>query len=245
MLAGENRVLMAPLLADPGTRYEYGINTDWLGKVVEAASGSTLDAYVAEHITGPLGRDRDGVPDGRAPARRTPTPVHLKGEDGAWERLRHRPAPGPGVLGRRSRPALHAARLLEVPAHAARRRHLARRRAPSSLRQHRPTRAFRNQIGDIDFPPAISTADPGVQACDFNAGPGWKWGYGLLLNTDDLPGMRRAYSGAWAGLLNTHFWVDRTTGVTGAIYTQFLPFVTPEAFGMYQDFERALYASLG
>jgi hypothetical protein len=56
--------------------------------------------------------------------------------------------------------------------------------------------------------------------------------------------MRRAYSGAWAGLLNTHFWVDRTTGVTGAIYTQFLPFVTPEAFGMYQDFERALYASI-
>ena len=79
---------------------------------------------------------------------------------------------------------------------------------------------------------------------DFNAGPGYKWGYGLLLNTEDVPGMRRAGSGAWAGLLNTHFWVDRTTGVTGAIYTQFLPFVTPEAFGMYQDFERALYASL-
>jgi hypothetical protein len=32
--------------------------------------------------------------------------------------------------------------------------------------------------------------------------------------------------------------------VTGAIYTQFLPFVTPEAMQMYQDFERALYASL-
>jgi methyl acetate hydrolase len=32
--------------------------------------------------------------------------------------------------------------------------------------------------------------------------------------------------------------------VTGAIYTQFLPFVTPEAIKMYEDFERALYASL-
>jgi len=70
-------------------------------------------------------------------------------------------------------------------------------------------------------------------------------GYGLLLNTADAPGRRRAGSGAWAGLLNIHFWVDRTAGVTGAIYTQFLPFVPPEAMTMYEDFESALYASLG
>ena len=95
----------------------------------------------------------------------------------------------------------------------------------------------------LDFPAAIPTSDPAA-TCDFSAGPGFKWGYGLLLNTADLPGMRRAWSGAWAGLCNTHFWVDRTTGVTGAIYSNFLPFVTPEAMTMYQDFERALYASL-
>ena len=66
----------------------------------------------------------------------------------------------------------------------------------------------------------------------------------MLLNTADLPGMRRAWSGAWAGLCNTQFWVDRTSGVCGSIYSNFLPFVTPEAGTMYQDFERALYASL-
>ena len=76
----------------------------------------------------------------------------------------------------------------------------------------------------------------------FRPGPGYKWGYGLLLNTHDIPGMRRAGSGAWAGLLNTHFWVDPSAGVTGAIYTQFLPFVTPEAYQVYVDFEKALYA---
>ena len=51
-------------------------------------------------------------------------------------------------------------------------------------------------------------------------------------------------SGAWAGLLNTHFWVDPTSGTTGAIYTQFLPFVPEESMTMYADFERALYAAL-
>ncbi len=75
------------------------------------------------------------------------------------------------------------------------------------------------------------------------AEPGFKWGYGLLLNTDDIEGARRAGTGAWAGLLNTHFWVDRTAGITGAIYSQFLPFVTPPALQMYQEFEAALYAS--
>ena len=71
-----------------------------------------------------------------------------------------------------------------------------------------------------------------------------KWGYGLLLNTADVPGMRRAGSGSWAGLRNTHFWIDPATGVCGSVYSNFLPFVTPEAFALYNDFERALYASL-
>ena len=39
--------------------------------------------------------------------------------------------------------------------------------------------------------------------------------------------MRRAGSGAWAGLCNTHFWIDRTTGIAASIYSNFLPFVPP------------------
>jgi methyl acetate hydrolase len=38
--------------------------------------------------------------------------------------------------------------------------------------------------------------------------------------------------------------VDRTTGVTGAIYSQFLPFIPPEALQLYADVETALYATL-
>ena len=91
--------------------------------------------------------------------------------------------------------------------------------------------AFTNQIGDLDFPEYIGTGDPATTH-ELALGPGYKWGWGLLLNTQDVPGHRRAGSGAWAGLLNTHFWIDPAAGVTGAIYTQFLPFVTPEALQM-------------
>jgi len=102
--------------------------------------------------------------------------------------------------------------------------------------------AFTNQIGDLDFPAEIPTADP-ASAYTFAAGPGCKWGYGLLLNTTDIPGMRRAYSGAWAGLFNTHFWVDPASGVCGSIYSNFVPFGPPEALELYANFERAVYAS--
>lgn len=44
-----------PLLADPGTTFIYGSNTDWLGKVVEAASGLPLNEYLEGNVAGPLG----------------------------------------------------------------------------------------------------------------------------------------------------------------------------------------------
>jgi CubicO group peptidase (beta-lactamase class C family) len=71
-----------------------------------------------------------------------------------------------------------------------------------------------------------------------------KWGLGLLLNTEQQPGMRAVGSGSWAGIFNSHYWIDRTNGITASIYTQFMPFVEPRAMRVYQDFERALYATL-
>ncbi|SDH15101.1 Beta-lactamase [Pseudonocardia oroxyli] len=58
VLSGSEVIFTAPMVAEPGSQYVYGINTDWLGKVVEAASGDTLDVAVKEGITGPLGMDR-------------------------------------------------------------------------------------------------------------------------------------------------------------------------------------------
>src|SRR6266545_5495090 len=37
--------LSAPLVFDPGDRWEYGVSTDWVGRVVEEASGQSLEAY--------------------------------------------------------------------------------------------------------------------------------------------------------------------------------------------------------
>ena len=238
VLSGSNDVFTAPLVADPGSRLEYGINTDWLGKVVEAASGKTLDVVVKEGITDPLGMTQTAFRMTDA-QRANSVPVHLRNEDSSWApseiELNQEPEYWAGGHGLHSTP----------------RDYLKFQRAllgngtfdgVKILESSTVDAAFTNQIGDLDFPPEIPTAEPATTDA-FNAGPGHKWGYGLLLNTEDVPGRRRAGSGAWAGLLNTHFWVDRTAGITGAIYTQFLPFVPREALQMYVDFETALYGS--
>lgn len=44
-----------PLLYQPGTRWEYGVSTDVLGRLVEVISGKTLGAFFEERIFRPLG----------------------------------------------------------------------------------------------------------------------------------------------------------------------------------------------
>jgi CubicO group peptidase (beta-lactamase class C family) len=166
------------------------------------------------------------------------TPVHVKGDDGGWvsagEILNQSPDYWAGGHGLYSTPRdyirferavlrggeLDGTRILQ----------------PATV-----DAAFRNQIGDLEFPAHVPTADP--VTCDVSLGPGLKWGYGLLLNPNDVPGERRAWSGAWAGVCNTHFWIDPTSGICASIYSNCLPFVTPEALQLYSDFETAIYAS--
>ncbi|MGJ5641307.1 beta-lactamase family protein [Formosa sp. S-31] len=44
----------APITFEPGTQWQYGLNTDVLGRVVEVASGIQLNDYIRENITNPL-----------------------------------------------------------------------------------------------------------------------------------------------------------------------------------------------
>ncbi len=44
-----------PLMFDPGTKWQYGTSTAWLGRLVEAVSGQTLEQYCRQKIFDPLG----------------------------------------------------------------------------------------------------------------------------------------------------------------------------------------------
>jgi methyl acetate hydrolase len=238
VMSGSRTCFSAPLVADPGTRFEYGINTDWLGLVVEAVSGRTLDKYLQENVLGPLGMTRTTFAP-TAEQRAGLVPVHVKDEEGRWT---------PTDIDWAEEPEWWAGGhgLYSTPRDYLRfQRMLLGNGELDGVRILRPETvdaAFTNQIGELDFPSHIPSGDPAVSHA-WNGPTGQKWGYGLLLTTEQQPGMRAVGSGAWAGVFNTHYWVDRASGVTGAIYTQFLPFIPEEALAVYADFERAVYAA--
>jgi CubicO group peptidase (beta-lactamase class C family) len=53
-----NRVATLPLIADPGTKWSYSIGMDLMGAVIEKASGTSFERFVASRIFAPLGMNR-------------------------------------------------------------------------------------------------------------------------------------------------------------------------------------------
>src|SRR5450631_1620097 len=77
----KNDALKTPLMSDPGTRWEYGSNIDFVGKAVEAVSGKRLDAYVRDHLFAPLGMSDTGFKIGEEQRQRL-VAMHGRDADG-------------------------------------------------------------------------------------------------------------------------------------------------------------------
>ncbi|WP_292604643.1 serine hydrolase [Nocardioides sp. REDSEA-S30_B4] len=239
VVPGSVEAFKAPMTSHPGERFEYGINTDWLGKVVESVAGTTLDVVIRDNITTPLGMSDTMFALDEA-RRDNVVMVHVQGEDGAW-------GSAGGILNDSPDWWAGGHGLYSTPRDYIRFQQALLRGGELDgvriLEQSTVDEAFSHQLGDLTFPAEIPTADPPITDT-LRVGPGWTWGYGLLINNEDVPGGRRAGTGAWAGLFNTHFFIDRTTGVCASIYTNSLPFIAPGAWGLYGEFERAVYAGL-
>jgi outer membrane protein OmpA-like peptidoglycan-associated protein len=81
-----NAALRMPLTFDPGERWQYGINIDFVGKMVEAISGKQLGEYLRENLFAALGMDSTAfriTPDMRARLAK----VHERRPDGSLKSL--------------------------------------------------------------------------------------------------------------------------------------------------------------
>src|SRR6266404_3806252 len=78
----QNAALKTPIMTDPGTRWEYGTNIDFVGKAIEAVSGKRLDAYLRDHLFTPLGMSDTGFKIGESQRKRL-VAMHARGEDGS------------------------------------------------------------------------------------------------------------------------------------------------------------------
>ena len=231
-----------PLGFDPGERWEYGINIDWAGKVLEAIAGQTLDAYLQENVLKPLEMTSTGfVPTDAQRSRMVG--VHQRIEDGSirpvdFEHPRISGAAytgGGGMFGsaedygRFMRMLLNNGSLDGI----------------QILKPQTIALMCENHIGDLVMTGLPTTRPELTNAFDFFPEVTKKWGLSFMINEQDLEGRRRAGSLSWAGLRNSYFWVDRASGIAGSIFFQLLPFADPEILQAYDSFERGLYAALG
>ena len=238
IISCQDAALALPLTFDPGDRWDYGINIDWVGKAVERVSGQTLGDYFAEHLFEPIGMTDTGFK--LTPARRARlTEMHARDPDGtlapiAFE-LPQEPEFQMGGGGLYSTAADYLAfqRLFLNHGRAAGRQVL----SPQTVRL-----MSENAIGDLNVQ-LLKTAVPAYSNdAEFFPGMVKKWGLGFMISTAQVPGGRSPGSLAWAGLGNTYFWIDPAKGVAGVILMQLIPFADPKALALFDGFERAVYA---
>jgi CubicO group peptidase (beta-lactamase class C family) len=103
----------------------------------------------------------------------------------------------------------------------------------------------RNQIGPlvIEEQPAADTA----RARPYPLGAGTdKWGLGFQIAAPKSPnpGMRSAGSYSWAGINNTHFWVDPDRQIGVILLIQVLPFYDEVCINVLRGFEELVYRHL-
>jgi methyl acetate hydrolase len=240
VLTGSKASLRTPLLFDPGDKWEYGINMDWCGQVIEAITGKRLGEVFATGIFEPLGM-RDTTFELTDALRARLAGMHARNADGSL---------APTDFELPSQPEVHMGghglystvgdymRFIRMWLNDGTGEH------GRVLRAETVRMAEKNQLGDKKI-----TMLPGVipslsNDAEFFPGLSKSWALTFMVNDEEAPTGRPAGALGWAGLANLFYWIDRRNGFGGFWATQILPFGDPMSFVGYIDFETAFYSSL-
>ena len=236
----QNAALKTPVMTDPGTRWEYGTNIDFVGKAVEAASGKRLDAYLRDNLFAPLGMSDTGfkITDDM---RKRLVGMHARGEDGQLAaipfELEQEPEfhMGGGGLYSTAGDYIKFTRMIL---------NKGRGNGNQVLEAETVATMGQNHIGDLNMTKLTTAAPIYTNDVDLYPDQVKKWGLSFMINTARTAEGRSANSLAWAGLANTYYWIDPARDVTGVILMQLLPFADDKCLQAFAGFERGVYAGL-
>jgi CubicO group peptidase (beta-lactamase class C family) len=208
-----------PLLFEPGTAWNYSVSTDVLGRVVEVASGQTLEEFFSQRILEPLGMRDTGffVPeadDPRLARLYAPDPRTGAAEAATnMDRPRtERPRMLSGGAGLRGT-AVDYLRFCEM---------LLRRGELDDVRllaPHTVDLMSTNHLpGGALMTPPFGRALMGIS----NEGRGFGLGFSILLDPAAAKSISSRGEYSWGGAAGTAFWVDPTEELTVVFCTQVL-----------------------
>ena len=238
--SGKKIALSVPLTFEPGTRWEYGINIDWVGQVVAAVSGMRLGEYIQKNIAEPLGMGSTGFKISPSMRSRLAT-VHQRdtltgvlsptsfevSQDTEFD-------PGGGGLYSTASDYLRFTRMIL---------NQGRGNGHQLLKPETVALMSKNAMGPLRVS-LLRTQNPAASLdAEFFPGIEKSWGLTFMINEQQAPTGRSTGSLAWAGLPNAFFWIDPNKDLAGVILMQLLPFVDPHAIGLFTAYEKAVYAA--
>lgn len=209
-----------PLLFQPGSEWNYSVSTDVLGRVIELASGQTLDAFLSERIFEPLGMTDTGFwvketnyPRLAALYAVTPGTRLVRRLEAEHNTVKTRPfllSGGSGLISttadyyRFTRMLLNGGELDGA-------RLLGTRTLRYMIQNHLPGGADLEEYGRPLF--SESTY----------AGIGFGLGFSVVLNSIKNKVLSSIGEFAWGGATSTAFWVDPAEEIIVLFFTQLLP----------------------
>ncbi|WP_028347820.1 serine hydrolase domain-containing protein [Bradyrhizobium murdochi] len=236
----QNAALKTPIMSEPGTRWEYGTNIDFVGKAVEAVSGKRLDAYLRDHMFSPLGMNDTAFKITDSMRQRL-VGMHARGADGSLApipfELEQEPEfhmGGGGLYGTAADYIKFTQMILNK----------GRGNGNEVLKPETVALMSQNHIGDLTMGKMVTVAPIYTNDVDLYPDIVKKWGLSFLITTAQTAEGRSAGSLAWAGLANTYFWIDPARDVSGVILMQLLPFADAKCLEAFAGFERGVYAGL-
>ncbi|KAI1851482.1 hypothetical protein JX265_013229 [Neoarthrinium moseri] len=236
-----------PLKFPPGDGWCYGAAYDWAGLLLARVTGQPLSAYMREHIFGPCGMESTTFwpREVDAEGKRTLATAVSDAEPGSGDAGSGLLKPGDRLVPDEHEMESGGAGLYTSPEDYG--------RFLSALLGHR---LLSPQTTELLFRPQLDAAQRAMlrdavsaahdsYAPEFPRGTELDHGLGGLINVGDIPGKRRRGSMMWSGLTNGRWWVDRETGIAGAVFTNVIPFGNGVLSRMLDEIERAVYEEFG
>lgn len=212
------RLASLPLVADPGTVWNYGESMGVLGRLVEAVTGKTFGAYLQERILAPLTMDDTGFYVPAEKASRLAQLYHLDTEGvmsnaadaaiygGSYTEKPHLEYGGAGLVGT-ARDYMNFARMLlaggEFEGHQV-------------LSPEAVNLMTANHLGPEFGDTPLAASGRGV---------GTRFGLCGYVTLDQPEGAPPGAIGeyGWSGWASTGFWIDPQNDLAGLVFTQVIP----------------------
>jgi CubicO group peptidase (beta-lactamase class C family) len=218
-----DKLAAAPLLAQPGSAWNYSLSTDVLGRVVEVASGMTLDAFFRERIFKPLAMNDTSFEVPESKWSRFATVYSPNGATGI------RPMKDPESFGNTvmSPNAYYKAPKTYYSGGAG---------LASTAHDYARFAQMLLNGGALDGARLLSPKSIELMTADHTAdlgggnliGPGGGFGLGFRVTTDLAAGQTLGSEGmyGWSGIYGTNFWVDPKERLIAVMMVQRYPGAT-------------------